>query len=65
MPPSALYETTGMPRLRASAVGLFNARRSITETAIPAAPRSIARRMARTISPTSLRLEPVHSYVAP
>jgi len=54
-----------MPRLRASAVGLFSARRSITETAMPAAPRSIARRIARTISPTSLRREPVHSYVAP
>jgi hypothetical protein len=30
------------------------------ETAIPSAPVSIALRMARTISPTSLLTEPVH-----
>ena len=50
-----------MPRLRASAAGLLNARRSITDTAMPSAPRSIARRMALTISPTSLRVEPVQA----
>jgi hypothetical protein len=54
-----------MPRLSASVVGLLNARRSITETAIPSAPRSIARRIALTISPTSLRFEPVHAWLAP
>ena len=50
-----------MPRRSASAVGLLKAVRSITDTAMPSAPPSIACRIARTISPTSLRVEPVHS----
>src|SRR5947207_12082169 len=64
-PPSALYDTTGTPLARASAVALLKASGSISETAIPAARLLIARRIALTISPTLLRLEPVHSYLAP
>src|SRR3954454_762169 len=46
---------------RASAVGASKAAGSMIETAIPSTPRAIAFRMARTISPTSLETEPVHS----
>src|SRR5438093_4864818 len=64
-PPSALYDTTGMPSATASAVARLKASGSISETAMPAAWLLIARRIALTISPTSLRLEPVQAYVAP
>src|SRR4051794_35649251 len=50
-----------MSRESASAVGASNAVGSMIETAIPSTPRLIARRIVRTISPTSLDTEPVHS----
>src|SRR3954447_14824818 len=50
-----------MSRERASAVGASKAVGSMIENAIPSAPRLIAFRIVRTISPTSLETEPVHS----
>src|SRR3954452_4869945 len=45
----------------ASAVGASKAAGSMIETAIPSTPRAIAFRIVRTISPTSIETEPVHS----
>ena len=54
-----------MPRASARAVGSLNAFGSMIETAIPSAFSTIARFIAVTISPTSLRIEPVQRLVVP